>query len=253
MTPIEKAEAALNARIERIQANLREARSENAQQFLVQSLVACLGIGEGLTAYVRMINQYAQGRHAELKQTQDSLTVQHAELLKGGQELLERLKASPTDPTIRKAIELAQKHMENIQKTLKRGANALQREVAPAMAMIDQLALSMRRLVEADGLDVLKRALRMIVGNVAELYRAQPTLPAKNIVDAEAWEESALAEIDRATDFHEAFARAAHQAMVALELMTMAVSPTPPRTAEEATGRASEAVAGKLKEIMGRF
>lgn len=253
MAPTEKAEAALNARIERIQATLREAKSDHARQFLVQSLVACLGIGEGLGDYVKMIGQYARGRHGELKQAHDMLTAQHADALKAGQELLERFKANPTDQAIRKEIERAQKNMETIQKTLKRGANALQRDLAPSMAMIDQLALSIRRLAEADGIDAIKRATRMVIAHTGELYRTQPSLPAKNIVDAASWEDSALSDIDRATDFHEAFARGAYQAMLALDLMTMAVSPTPPPTATEATTRATESVGARLKAITARL
>ena len=83
MTPIEKAENALNRSIEQIQARLREAQSETTQRFLLQSLVACVGVGEALTAYVRMIGQYARGRHGGLKQTQDAMTVRHAERLSG--------------------------------------------------------------------------------------------------------------------------------------------------------------------------
>ncbi|MES2697722.1 MAG: hypothetical protein V4773_29940 [Verrucomicrobiota bacterium] len=253
MTPIEKAENALNRRIATLQTALRTAESETARQFLLQSLFICIGLGEALTDYVKMIRQYAQGRHGELKQTQETLTARHAEVLKAGNELLERLKANPTDRALRKEIELAQKNMAGIQKTLKRGANALQREVAPSIAMIDTLALSIRRLGEADQIDALKRAIKTIVGHARELYLAQPTLPAKNIIDAPAWEKSALSQIDEATDSHEAYARAGYQAMLAVEVMTMALSPTPPRTAEEATNRANEAVGTRLKTIMARF
>lgn len=253
MTPIEKAENALNGRISQLQANLREAKSETAQQFLFQALVVCIGIGEALTGYVRMIGQYAQGRHGELKQTHDTLTAQHADLLKSGQEMLERLKATPTDRALRKEIEVAQKSMAAIQKNLKRGANALQRDVAPSIAMIDKLALGVRRLGEADQIDALKRAIRMIVGDVHELYRTQPTLPVKDIIDAAAWEKTAVSEIEQATDSHEAYARAGYQAMLALDVMTMAVSPTPPRTAEEAISRANESVAARVRAIAARF
>lgn len=253
MTPIEKAENALNRRIERIQASLREARSETARRFLFQSLVVCAGIGEALRDYIKAIGQYAQERHRELKQTHDTLTAQHADLLKAGTELLARLKANPSDRGIRKEIELAQKNMEAIQKTLRRGANALQREVAPSMSMIDQLALSIRRLGEADELPTLKRVTHGVVGHVRELYRAQPTLPSKDIIDAAAWEKSAGSEIDRATDFYEAYACAGYQMILALDLMTVAVSKTPPRTAEEANHRANESAAARIKEITARF
>jgi hypothetical protein len=253
MTPIEKAETALNRRIERIQTILRGAESETAQRFLFQSLVACIGIGDALSDYVKMIGQYAQGRHGGLKETHDTLTTQHAELLKTGTEQLERLKANPTDRSIRKEIEATQKSMAAIQKTLKRGANALQREVAPSMAMIDKLALGVRRLGEAEDLDALKRATKTIIGHVRELYLAQPTLPAKNIIDAASWEKSAATQIDQATDFHEAFSLAGYQTILALDLMTMAVSPTPPRTSDEAAQRANESVGTRLKEITARL
>jgi hypothetical protein len=253
MTPIEKAENALNGRIERLQANLREAKSEATQRFLFQSLVVCIGIGDALKDYVRMIGQFAQGRHGELQQAQATLTAQHADVLKSGQELLERLKVNPTDRGIRKEIEQAQKTMAAIQKTLRRGANALQREVAPSMAMLEPLALGVRRLSEADQIDALKRITQGFIGHVRELYRTQPTLPAKDIVDTASWEKSAGSEIDRATDFYEACAGAGYQAMLALDLMAMAVSPTPPRTAAEATQRANESVAARLKTITARF
>lgn len=253
MTPIEKAENALNARISQLQVHLGETKSETAQQFIFQSLVVCIGIGEALRDYVRTISQYARQRHGELKPAHDTLAAQHAELLKSGKELLERLKANPTDRAIRKEIEQAQRNMVAIQKTLKRGANALQRETAPSIAMIDTLALSIRRLAEADQLDALKRAIKLIVENVRELYRAQPTLPARDIVDAAAWEKSAVGEIDQASDSHEAHARAGYQALLALELMTMAVSPTPPRTGEEAIHRAKESAAARVKAITARL
>jgi hypothetical protein len=253
MTPIEKAENALNARIERLQANLRAAESETARQFLFQSLIVTIGIGEALTDYVKMIGHYAQGRHGELKQTHATLTAEHADVLKAGAEMLERLKADPTDKVILKEIDAAQKKMAAIQKTLRRGANALQREVAPSMAMIDQLALGIRRLAEAGQIDVLKRGVTTIVGHARELYLAHPALPAKDIIDAEAWAKSASDEIDQATDAYEAYARAGYQVMLALDVMTMAVSPTPPRTAEEATQRANASVAARLKAIATRF
>jgi hypothetical protein len=100
MTPIEKAEQALNRRIDQLQANLREADTEPAQRFLFQSLVVCTGIGEALTEYIKMIGQYAQGRHGELKETHATLSAQHDELLKSGNELLDRLKAAPSDQAI---------------------------------------------------------------------------------------------------------------------------------------------------------
>lgn len=253
MTPIEKAETALNRRLERLQANLREATSEPARRFLAQSLVVCVGLGEALTDYVKMIGQFAQGRYGVLKQANDTLTAQHADLLKSGNDLLEQLKASPTDRILRKKIEVAQQSMEMIQKTLRRGANSLQRDLAPSMGMVDKLAVNVRRFGEADQLDALKRAIGMIVGHVRELYLAQPELPAKDIIDAAAWEKSAVAEIEQATDFYEAYALAGYQALRAVDVMTMAVSPTPPLTAEEATHRANESVAARLKAITARF
>jgi hypothetical protein len=253
MTPIEKAETALNARIVRLQTNLRDAESETARQFLVQALVVCIGIGDALTDYVKMIGQYAQGRHGELKQAHDTLTAQHADLLKSGNELLARLKANPADPVIRKEIERVQQAMATIQKNLKRGANSLQRDIAPSMAMIDQLAASVRRFSEAEQIDALKRVIKLVVGHVHELYLAHPALPSKDIIDAAAWEKSAMAGIDEAADFYEAYARTGYQAVLAIDVMTMAVSPTPPQTAEEATQRANESVAGRIKAITARL
>lgn len=253
MTPIQKAENALNQRIERLQAGLKVAESADVRRVLFQSLVVCIGVGEGLTDYVRMIGQFAQGRHGELKATHATLTAQHAELLTSGNELLERLKADPTDRVVRKEIEVAQRNMAAIQKTLRRGANALQRDVAPSMAMIDPLALSVRRFAEAEQIDALKRVMALFVGHARELYRAQATLPSKDIIDAVAWEESAVAAIEQATDVSEAFARAGYQALLALAVMTMAVSPEPPRSAEEATRHANASAATRLEAITRRF
>ena len=253
MTPIEKAEAALNTRIERLQINLREAKSDAAQRFLFQSLVVCIGVGDALSDYVKMIGQFAQGRHAELKRTHDTLTAQHAELLKSGNELLQLFKANPTDKAIRKDIDAAQQAMATIQKTLRRGANALQRDIAPSMAMIDKIALSVRRFGEADQTDALKRVIKMIVEQARDLYQTQPSLPTKNIVDAAAWENSANAEIDQAISPAEAYARAGYQVMLALEVMTLAVSPSPPHTTEEAVKSANDSVTKRFRSITARF
>ncbi len=253
MTPIEKAETALNSRIERIQANLSAAQTEVERQLQFQSLIVCIGIGEALRDYVRTIGEYARGRHAELKQAHDSLTARHAQVLQNGNELLERFKTNPTDRALRKEIELAQRDMATIQKTLRRGADSLQRDVAPSMAMIDELALTVRRFAEADQLDGMKRITQVFLGHVHQLYRTQPTLPSKDIIDAVAWESSALAEVDQAADFHEAYARAGFQAILAIEVMTMAVSSAPPENAQEAATRANSSAATRLKQIATRL
>jgi hypothetical protein len=253
MTPHEKAINAVNARLERLQANLRDAKVEAAQRFLFQSLVVTIGVAEALNDYVKMVGKYAGRRHGDVKQTNEALSAQHADLLKSGQELLEKLKANPTDRAIRKEIELAQQKMAAVQKTLRRGAHALQRELAPSLAMIDEMAVSLRRFSEAEQNDALKRVLRTIVGLVREFYRAMPALPTKDVVDAAAWEKSAGAEIDQAVDFYDAYARTGGQAILALELMTMAVSENPPRTTGEAAQRGNEAIGARLKEITARF
>jgi hypothetical protein len=253
MTPIEKAETALNSRIERIQANLAAASTEGEQQLQFQSLIVCVGIGEALRDYVKTIGDFARGRHAELKQAHDSLTARHARVLQSGNELLERFKANPADQALRKEIDLAQKDMANIQKTLRHGADSLRRDVGPSMGMIDELALTVRRFAEADQLEGMKRITKSFLGHAHELYRTQPTLPSKDIIDAVAWENSALTEVDQAADFHEAYARAGFQAIIAIEVMTMAVSSQPPEDAAEAAARANEAAASRLKQIATRL
>jgi hypothetical protein len=253
MTPTEKAETALNRRIERIQAAIAESKSETASRFLLQSLFACIGIAEALTGYVKGIGEFARARYTVLKQTHDALTADHAAMLKAGNELLEALKANPADKAIRKSIEQAQKGMENVQKALRRGANALQRETSPSSAIIEEVALSIRRLAEADQIDGLKRATRLVLGHVQALYRLQPTLPAKGIIDPTDWEKAALAQIDQATDFYEAFAHAGFQTMLAIDMMTLAVDPKPPHSAAEASQRANESVTARLKAITARF
>jgi hypothetical protein len=253
MTPIEKAELALNRRLERLQANLRESTSESARRFLTQSLLMCVGLGDALSDYVRAIGHFAQRRHGELKEANDALIAQHAALLKSGNELLERLKASPNDRGVRQEIERAQREMAAIQKTLRRGADALQRSLAPSMGMVDQLSVAVRRFGEADEIEGLKRIVGTMVRLVRELFRAHPELPAEEIIDVAAWETSAGSEIDQAGDFYEAYALAGYQALRALDLMVMALTQAAPLTAEEAAQRANEAVATRVKAIAARF
>lgn len=253
MTPHEKALTAINARLERLQASLREAKVETTQRFLFQSLVVTLGVAEALNDYIKKIGEYAQRRHAALKQTNAALESEHAGALKSGQALLEKLKAAPTDRAIRKEIERVQQDMAAIQKTLRRGTNALQRELAPSLATIDRMSESVRRLGESDDSDALKRLLKTIVGQVRELYATQPDLPAKDVIDAAGWEKSTTAEIDDAAGFHDAYARAGFHAALGLELMTLAVSENPPATRDEAAQRANEAAARRLKEITARL
>lgn len=253
MTPIEKAEAALNTRVATIQTHLGTAQSESAQQSLFQALLVCFAIGEALTDYVRSIGEYAQSRHGELKQVQANLTAQHATLLETGNQLLAQFKANPTDKAIRKEIERTKRNMETIQKTLRKGAYALQGEVAPGMALIDKVALTIRRFGEADQIEALKRVIKLMVEHANELYRAQPGLPNRGIIDAPVWEKAALAGIDQAVELQEAYARAGYQVLLALDVMRMALSPTPPKNTEEATARATEAIAARLKATAGRF
>src|SRR5689334_18078554 len=201
MTPHEKAINAINARLERLQANLRDAKMETVQRFLFQSLVVTIGVVEALNDYIKMVGEYARLRHGELKQTNEALAARHTDLLNYGKELLEKLKGNPTDRTIRKDIERAQQDMAAVQKNLRRGANALQRDLGPSLATIDQMAESVRRLAEADQSDALKRVMKAVIAQVRDLYAAQPGLPAKDIIDAGAWERSAGVEIDQAAGF----------------------------------------------------
>lgn len=253
MTPHEKALAALNRRIEQLQAYLGEAKEEAAQRFVFQAIVVTVGLGEALNDYAKGVGAYAQRRHAEVKRNNETLAAQHADLLASGKGLLEQLKASPTDRAIRKQIEGAQRAMEAIQKNLRRGTNALQRDVAPGVAMIDKLADSVRRLCEADDAAVLKRVLRAHLTQVRDLYAAHPALPAKNLVDAAAWEKSAMGEIDQASDRHDAYARVIYQALLGLELAAIAVSESPPSSAEDAASRGNSAAAGRLRTITARL
>jgi hypothetical protein len=253
MNPTEKADIALNTRLDRLQANLRETSSDTARRFLFQSLVVCVGLGEALTDYVKTIGEYAQARYSQLKQTHTALSAEHASLLTSGNELLERLKANPGDPSLRQAIERAQRDMAAIQKNLRRGADSLQRDLAPSMAMVDELALTVRRFGEAAERDELKRVLQSVVEHVRELYRTQPSLPSKNLIDTTSWGKSAVAEMQQTTDFSEAYASAGYQIVRAMEVMTLAVSSTPPASAEEISARANAAVATRLKAIAERL
>lgn len=253
MTPHEKAVNAVNARLERLQSALRDAKADTAQRLLLQALVVTLGVAEALTDYIREVGKFAERRHAELKQASQALGAEHTELLKSGQELLEKLKANPTDRALRKEIERAQTSMAAVQKSVRRGANALQRDVTPGLAAIDRMSESVRRLAEAEQGDALKRVLKATVGHVRDLYAAQPALPARNLVDAAAWEKAAAAEIEQAAGFVDAYARTGYQAALALAWMTLAVSENPPTTADDASRRANEAVAARIKEIAARF
>ena len=253
MTPHEKAVAAINTRLERLQANLRDAKVESAQRFLFQSIVVTIGIAEALNDFLRAIGAYAQRRHGAVKEANEALGAQHAELLGSGKELLERLKADPSDRTLRKEIDRVQQEMATIQKTLRRGANALQRELAPSLAMIDEIAVTVRRLSEADQADALKRVLTTVVEQVRDFYDAQPGVSARDFFDALAWQSSATSEIDQASDFYDAFARAGYQVVLALELMAAILAENPPRTAEAAAQRANEAVAARIKDVTARL
>ncbi len=253
MTPAEKALNAVNARIERLQIILRDTHPETTQRFLFEAVLVTVGLGESLTAYIKAVGASARRRHDELKATNVALEAQHGDLLKSGQELLEQLKANPTDRAIRKQIEVAQKGMADVQKTLRRGANALQRDVAPSVAMADHLAVNVRRFTEAEQSDAVKRAVKTFVAHLHELYVAQRTLPLKATIDAEVWVKSALTEIDQATDLYDAYARAGYQAIRVIEAMSISVSDKPPQTLDEATQRANEAVTARIKEIAARF
>lgn len=253
MTPHEKAVNAINSRLERLQASLQQTTVESAQGFIFQSIVATIGVAEALNDTIKMVGHFAQRRHGELKQANDALGAQHATLLQSGKELLESLKANPSDRALRKEIERIQQNMATIQKNLRRGANTLQREVAPGLAMIDEMSVSVRRLGEADRIDALKRLVQSIVAQVRELYAQQATLPSRDIIDADSWQASALAAIEAATDFYDAYARAGYQTILALELITLALSDDPPATTADAAQRANDAVAARLRDVTGRF
>src|ERR1041385_8559844 len=112
MTPHEKSVPAVNRPLARLQANLREAQEESAQRFLIQAVVVTLALADAFNSYIKAVGQYAQRRHGELKESSATLAAQHADLLKSGQELLEKLKATPTDKALRKEIERVQTAME---------------------------------------------------------------------------------------------------------------------------------------------
>lgn len=253
MTPMEKAEHALNGRIEQLQARLQETTSDVTRRYLIQAIVVCIGMGEAITDYVKTIEQYAKIRYGELKQDQATLTAQHADLLTSGNELLERLKTNPMDRVLRQEIEGVKREMAAIQKTLRRKGDALEREVSPAMGLIDGLATNVGRLCKAEERSELRRAIKTMISHVQDLYRAHPTLPSNGIIDASSWEKSAFSALEEATDFYDCHARAGFQAMLVVEVMAMAVSQTPPQTAEEATQRANEAAALRVTKIAERF
>jgi hypothetical protein len=253
MTPHEKAVNAINRRLEELQTALRGAKPEATQQFLVQAIVVTIGMADALTDYAKAVGAYAQRRHAEVKDANARLGEQHGELLNAGKELLERLKANPADKDLRKEIARAQQGMAALQKTVRRSANALQRELAPAMAMIDHMAESLRRLAGAADATALKRILKAMIAHVRELYATHAGLPANDVVLAQEWEKVVTVAIDEAAGFHDAYARAGYQATLALEWMQLAVSEKPPQNAADATRRAHEAVGARLREVTARL
>lgn len=253
MTPHEKASAAVNASLERLQANLRDATGPSAEQFLAQSLVVTIGMAEALNDYGAAVGRQARRRHGEIKRSNERLTAQHGELLKTGRELLERLKANPADRAVRKEIERLQGEMAGLQKAVRHGAYTLQRELAPGLAAVDPMAVNLRRLCEADAGDALKRVVKLVAAEVAELYSRQAEPATRRVFAAQAWESAALADIDGAVEFQDAYARAGYQMMVALELMALTASESPPAAAEEALQRGGEAAAARLKGITARL
>lgn len=253
MTPMEKAEHALNERIAHLQVRLNEAQSDTARHHLIQAVVVCVALSEGITDYVRNVQQYAQSRYGELKEKQAALTSHHAELLTAGKGLLEQLKADPADRNVRREIEQAQRAMAAIQKTLRKSADTLQRELSPSLRRVDEIAETVGRLCRAEDKSELGRSIRLMIGEVLALYRGHPNLPAKGVIDASAWETSALSSVEETTEFDDAHARAGFQILVALQVMTLAVSPAPPLTAEDATQRANEAVAQRIQRITARL
>lgn len=253
MTAHEKAVAAINARLQQLQAELRATDDETKQRHLLQAVFVTIGAVEALTDFIKSVGAFAQRRHAELKERKAALELRHEELLEAGKAQLERLKADLRDQAVRKELERTQALMAAVQKDLKRGANTLQHEVAPGLAMIDQMSDGVRRLADADKSETLKRLLRMVIEKVGEMYSAQPDLPEKEIVDGELWEKTAGAEVDAAEGFTDAYARTGFQTTLALEYMSMALAETPPATSEEAGQRAQTAVAVRLKEITSRF
>jgi hypothetical protein len=253
MSPYEKAVAALNARLERLQATLSAATIETARQAAFQCIVVTLGLGEALNEYLTTVRDYAQRRHDELKETNDSLATRHAELLESGKQMLEQLKANPTDREIRRQIDVAQQNMAAIQKMVRRGTNALQRDVAPSVATIDPIADTVRRFVEATDRDDLGRVLRTLIGQVSELYATHPTITARDLIDTNAWEKTIESELDQASGPDDSYARAGYQALLAIGLMIFAVSENPPKAAAEAFSRGTEGVATRLKGITARF
>jgi len=253
MSPYEKAVAALNARLERLQSNLSAATQETARLAAFQSIVVTLGLGEALNEYLTSVRDYAQRRHDELKETNDSLTTRHAELLESGKQLLEQLKANPTDREIRRQIDVVASGGRVIQKMVRKGTNALQRDVAPSVATIDPIADTVRKFVETTDRDTLGRVLRTLIGQVRELYGTHPSVPARDIIDAEAWERTVDSELGQSTGPDDSYARAGYQALLALGLMTFAVSENPPKEAAEAFSRGTEGVAVRLKAITARF
>jgi putative component of toxin-antitoxin plasmid stabilization module len=250
MTPHEKAVHAINARLERLQANLREAGTETARQFLFQSIIVTIGLSEALNDYVRTMGAYAQRRHGQLKQENDALAAQHDEWMKIGAEWLEKFKASPADKSIRKEIERAQKNMAHVQKSMRRAADTLRRELGPGLAVIDEAAVSIRRLCEATDAPGLKRVVRELIEHVRSLYAATAN---QKLIAAPAWEEAAFSAIDQAVEFHDAYARSGHQAALALELMAEIWSESPPQNPAELIQRADAATAKRLREIAQRF
>jgi hypothetical protein len=95
--------------------------------------------------------------------------------------------------------------------------------------------------------------VRTWVAQVQGHYAAASARLGKHLINAEEWEASALAEIARAAEFHDAYARAGFQLVLALELLALAIAESPPTTSEESIYRAKEMAGARLKAVAARL
>lgn len=253
MALMEQAEKALNARIQDFQTKLQAADAGPLRDSLVQAIVVYAGIGEAISAYVQSINQYATARFGELKTAQGTLTTEHAELLKSGHALLEELKLRPTDRALRKEIERTQRKMETLQKTLRRGADALQREISPGVRSLDELAAALRQLAEAEDTAKLRRAVHSMLAVARDRYHSGDHPPGNGVSPVAAWERGAVEAVENATNFYAAHARAGTHAILVTELLSAAMRVTPPETLDAGLQEAHAAVARRLAAVAERF
>jgi hypothetical protein len=122
-----------------------------------------------------------------------------------------------------------------------------------SLGLVEPMADNLRRFSESDQIEGMQRLIGQWVGQVSDFYAEAVRRLERGLIDAETWENAAVAEITQASEFYDAYARTGFQLVLALELLALALAEAPPTTAAEAIGRAKEAATARLKEVAARL